>query len=157
MPNKHKGKSPMELMEGVVPDPTRFHIFGCLVVVYVPKQLRRGPASGPRRIPAMHKAEFGVFMGYTAQRIARIYSPRTQKVTNHFHVRFFDTIIPGLTIDARHINPFLNVDFFPDINDSDTEVQSTEIAGGDGMDWSINNEIENDMAVIDNDVHCFRT
>ena len=101
--NKFK-KTTIELSGGNAPSPADYdwlQLFGCLVAIHVPKELRH------KRVPAYHKAEPGLFLGYRGSRIVLVYKFRTGKVTGEYHVRY-STIFPGLRIRDSHINPLLS-------------------------------------------------
>jgi hypothetical protein len=95
------GISPFEKVFNRLDDYSRFHPFGCLVAVFVPKNLR------PKRVKRkFHKAEAGIFLGYKGQRIILVYKFRTHQVHDEFHVRFCDNEYPGLSIRENHLTPF---------------------------------------------------
>jgi len=93
--------TPYELVHHVKPNYQRFHAFGCLVAVYVPKKYRSA------WIPHYHKAEPGIFLGYKGTRVILVYKFRTRRIHSDVYVRFCDTIFPGLSLQPHHLNPFL--------------------------------------------------
>lgn len=99
--DKKMGKTPYETVHGVKPDYTRFHPFGCLVAVYVPKEKRRD------WIQPLHKAEAGIFLGWKSQRIIFVYKFRTKLIHEEFQVTFIDAIFPGLTANTERLSRYI--------------------------------------------------
>lgn len=104
--------SPHEKVTGNKPDYNRFHPFGCLVAVHVPKKLRTSVfaslskhdiARGSR----VWKAEPGIFLGYKSQRIALVYLFRTATVTEALQFRPCTSLFPGLSLTSRDLHPLL--------------------------------------------------
>lgn len=98
-------KSPRELVYSTTPNLNRLHPFGVLVAVFVPKQLRKS------RVTANHKAEPGLFLGYTSQRIALVYIFCTKTVREEFNVLFSSNIFPGLHLEPKHLHPLIHSNF----------------------------------------------
>ena len=67
MINKESGLTPHEMVHKSKPDYKRLHPFGCLVVVFVPKERRKDWTN------VLQKSEPGLFLGYRSQRIVIVY------------------------------------------------------------------------------------
>jgi hypothetical protein len=105
-------RSAQYLALGYDPDYKLLIPFGCLVAVGVTKKLRTAVFKqlSDRRVidgSRLWKAEPGLFLGYTSQRIALIYLYRTQRVHEVFHFRPLSRVFPGLSLKPHHINPAL--------------------------------------------------
>jgi hypothetical protein len=93
------------MVEGRAPNYKRARTFGCLMACHLAKKKRRG------RIPAGHKAEPMVFLGVKDGRVVFGYSFRTLKVHEVMHVRYLESIYPGLTLKPTYLNPLLSLNF----------------------------------------------
>jgi hypothetical protein len=122
------GKTPYEHVHGRKPD-YNLHPFGCLVGVFVPKKLRKN------RVLPGHKAEPGLFLGKSERRMFIVYKFRTSSVHEELHVRFLDTIFPGLTLKPQHTNPLADIEFDEVVED---EMSDPEYTGG--SDCGVNDE-----------------
>lgn len=100
MPNR---KTPYELATDTPPVDTLKYLypFGCLVAVFVPKSLRN-----QLRIPPLHKAELGIYLGNKTTRLYYIYKYRTKTVHTEFYVQFLPHIFPGLNLDSSLLSRF---------------------------------------------------
>ena len=116
-------KTPFEMLHGMKEDYSRFHPFGCLVAIYVPKKHR------PARAEKLRKAEPGLFLGYRGSKILLVYKFRTRAVHEEYQVRFLEHIFPGLTLNPAILSPFVKSNFLmPDeIPGVDTTGDSSEI------------------------------
>ena len=118
-----KKQTPFELANSKMDKIERLHPFGCLVAVYVPKKQRKG------RVMTVTRALPGIFLGYKGQTIVLAYLFNTRQVHEAYHVRFCDTIFPGLTPTDIDLHPFQNLQF-----DSFSALTNSQITGGDGKD-----------------------
>ena len=135
-------KTPEDMWSGIKPNLENIRVFGCLAMVYIPKQKRK-------KLDA--KSEAGIFIGYCENNKAyRIYNPKNKKITISRDVKFMENSqYEEVNI---HKNTVINYFDLPaDSNKNLTKIDATDIDADPVIAEITENEFSavNDIGVCD--------